>query len=147
MKELIKQFTKQEIIDGKVQQRGNEFFVLPDAVSQVVRKAKLPWRYAGKYLGMQSQKSARPSLDLLQMLAGTDAKQAVLNGKGAWLFVCKRPALKASILHCNAKPGELVLVLNENNECLGYGLFTGNEIRNYYDIGDFLRRERRARRA
>ena len=80
------------------------------------------------------------------MLAKTDAKKAWLNSKSAWLFVCKRPALAASITKNQAKAGELVLVMNEYDECIGYGLFDGKNIKNYFDIGDFLRRERGAKR-
>jgi ribosome biogenesis protein Nip4 len=87
-----------------------------------------------------------PSLDLLNMLAKTDAKKVWLNEKGAWMFVCRRPALAQSIVKAEASPGALVLVLTERNECIGYGVFDGKGVKNYYDIGDFLRRERRAKR-
>ncbi|MEM2916119.1 MAG: hypothetical protein QXT19_02060 [Candidatus Woesearchaeota archaeon] len=148
MKRFIAQFTKQKLFDDALIKRvGNDFFLVSPELSPFLNKIKLPPLYAGTYLGRFQDNTAKPSLDLLQMLAKTDAKKAWLNEKGAWMFVCKRPVLPESIAKNEAKGGELVLVLTKRNECIGYGLFDGKDIKNYYDIGDFLRRERSARRA
>ncbi|MEM4247157.1 MAG: hypothetical protein QXR48_00300 [Candidatus Woesearchaeota archaeon] len=146
MKRFITQFTKQKLFDDALIRRiGNDFFILSPELSSFLNKIKLPPLYAGKYLGRFQDNAAKPSLDLLRMLARSNAKKAWLNEKGAWMFVCKRPALAESIVKNEAKEGELVLVLTQRNECIGYGLFDGKGIKNYYDIGDFLRRERSAR--
>jgi len=148
MKAFIEQFTKQRIFDeAKVRRIGNDFFLVFGELSSVLDRIKLPPLYAGTYLGRFQEKTAKPSLELLRMLAKTDAKKAWLNEKGAWMFVCRRPVLAESIARNDAKENEIVLVMTERDECIGYGLFDGKNIRNYYDIGDFLRRERRARRA
>ena len=146
MKEFISQFTGKQLFDEKdVRKIGHDYFLVSAELAKRIKTTIQP-QHIGLYLGKLTEKSARPSLELLQMLAKTEAKKATVNSKGAWLFICKRPALKESILKVDAQPNELVLVINERKECLGYGLFTGPEIKNYFDIGDFLRRERRAKR-
>ncbi len=147
MKAFIEQFTKQKLFEEtKVRRISNDYFLLLGEVSSVLNRIKLPALFAGTYLGRFQEKTAKPSLELLRMLARTDAKKVWLNDKGSWLFVCKRPALAESIVKNNASAGELVLVMTERDECIGYGLFDGKGIKNYYDVGDFLRRERSARR-
>ncbi len=148
MIKFIEQFTRQRLFDeASVRRIGNDFFLVKPELASVMQKIRLPPLAAGLYLGRFQEKTSKPSLDLLQLLARTDAKKAWLNEKGTWMFVCKRPALSESIVKNEANPGELVLVLTQQDECIGYGLFDGKNIRNYYDIGDFLRRERSARRA
>lgn len=145
MKQFIAQFTSQKLFDEALVRRiSNDFFLVSPELAFVMKKIKLPPLHAGLYLGREEEKTEKPSLDLLQMLAATDAKKVWLNEKGAWMFICKRPALEKSIVRNEAKPGEIVFVMNEHDECIGYGVFDGKNIKNYYDIGDFLRRERRA---
>jgi ribosome biogenesis protein Nip4 len=145
MKAFLEQFTKQKLFDeALVKKIGNDFFLINPELASIMQKIKLPSLYAGLYLGRMQENVSKPSLDLLRMLAKTDAKKAWLNEKGAWMFICKRPALAESIVKNEAKEGELVLVLTQRDECIGYGIFDGKGIKNYYDIGDFLRRERRA---
>ena len=147
MREFIAQFTKEKLFDDNdVRRIGDDFYLVSAELAKTLKKVRLPPLAAGLYLGRQNVKTAKPGLDLLQMLAKTDAKRVWLNDKGAWLFVCRRPALKESITRAGAKPGELVLVLTERDECIGYGLFDGKQVKNYYDIGDFLRRERTTKR-
>ncbi len=148
MKQFIAQFTKQKLFDEALVRRiGNDFFLMPPELSSAMKKIKLPPLHAGLYLGREEEKTAKPSLDLLQMLSKTNAKKAWLNEKGAWMFICRRPALAESIVKNEAREGEIVLVLTQRDECIGYGIFDGKSIKNYYDIGDFLRRERKAKRA
>jgi len=147
MKEFIARFTQQKLFDDtRVRRIGDEYYLVSPELSHALKTIKLPPLVTGMYLGRQTATTAKPSLDLLQLLAKTDAKKVWLNEKGAWLFVCKRPALAASIVKAEAQPQDLVLVMNEHDECIGYGVFDGKTVKNYYDIGDFLRRERRAKR-
>ncbi len=146
MKEFIAQFTKEKLFDDAYARRiGDDYYLVTPELSQALKKIRLPPLSAGLYLGRQNARTARPGLDLLMMLAKTGAKRVWLNDKGAWLFVCRRPALAASITKCEAGENELVLVLNRHDECIGYGVFDGKNVKNYYDIGDFLRRERTKR--
>jgi ribosome biogenesis protein Nip4 len=147
MIKFIEQFTKEKVFDEALVKRiGNDFFLIKPELASVMKKILLPPLSAGLYLGRFLDKTAKPSLDLLQMLSKTNAKKVWLNEKGAWMFVCKRPALAQSIVKNEAAAGELVLVLTERDECIGYGVFDGKGVKNYYDIGDFLRRERKAKR-
>ncbi len=145
MKDFVSQFTKEHVYDEALVRRiGNDFFLVQPELAKTLQKIKLPPLSAGLFIGRMNEKTSKPGIDLLQMLARTDAKKAWVNDKGAWMFVCKRPVLAESITKCDAKKNELVLVLNRYNECLGHGQFTGKDIKHYFDIGDFLRRERGA---
>lgn len=145
---FIAQFTQAPVIDFKrVRAIGNDFFLVKPDCAKTLDSIPLPPLYAGQYLGRFQDTIAKPSLDLLQFLAKTDAKKVWLKDKGAWMFVCRRPALAASIVKNEAQPHDVVLVLNQHDECIGYGAFDGKNIKNFYDIGDFLRRERHAKRA
>ncbi len=147
MMKFIAQFTKQKLFDeALVRKVGNDLFLVQPELASILKKIRLPPLHTGLYLGRFQEKTSLPSLDLLNMLAKTDAKKVWLNEKGAWMFVCRRPALAQSIVKAEASPGEIVLVLTERDECIGYGVFDGKGVKNYYDIGDFLRRERRAKR-
>lgn len=104
--------------------------------------------YAGKLLG-KDRKLFHPSPTLLQELA---SEQGPLNRvhvgrETGWLFVCGRDVFEESILRTEGEfeEGILSLVMLEGS-CLGYGRvepFQGKRIlKNVFDIGDFLRRER-----
>jgi ribosome biogenesis protein Nip4 len=148
VKKFIAQFTKQNVVDdAKVKQIGHDYFLLQPEIAAALKSIRLPPLHAGLYLGSFREKTSKPSNDLLQMLAKTEAKKVWLNEKGAWLFVCRRPALAKSITKAEAQPNDLVLVMNEHDECIGYGLYDGPSVKNYYDVGDFLRRERTPKRA
>ncbi|PVX24180.1 MAG: hypothetical protein CW716_10620 [Candidatus Bathyarchaeum sp.] len=110
--------------------------------------------YAGTYLGAVKGASFFPSFLLLAMIAETKANKIVVEKKTAWLFICGRDIFKKGILKDgNLKKGEFTLVLNEHNECLGFGKMVLNlraeidlsktAVKNILDIGDFLRREKR----
>ena len=147
MKQFISQFTKQQIVDEKnLRVLGHDHFIVAPELAAILKRIPLPPIHQGRYLGRFAEKTSQPSLDLLNMLAKTDAKKVWLNPHGAWMFICRRPALKKSIIKTTAQPGDMVLILNAYDECLGYGLYDGKDVKNYYDIGDFLRRERRAKR-
>jgi len=110
--------------------------------------------YAGIYLGKAKEGKFFPSFNLLSMLAKKDANKIVVDRHSAWLFICGRDVLAKSIVKVfgTAKKHTNVLVLNEFNECLGFGRIVGNlsgkvesgevAVRNVSDVGDFLRRER-----
>jgi ribosome biogenesis protein Nip4 len=70
-----------------------------------------------------------------------------VNRETGWLFVCGRDVFEESTLKKEGEfeEGVLSLVMLEGS-CLGYGRvesFQGKRIlKNVFDIGDFLRRER-----
>lgn len=110
--------------------------------------------YAGFYLGKEKQGKFFPSFNLLNILAKKDANRIVVDKKTAWLFICGRDIMFRGILKVfgTGKRHTNVLVLNEYDECLGFGRIIRNlndrnrldelAVKNVSDVGDFLRRER-----
>ena len=85
------------------------------------------------------------------MLARAEANKIIVDKKTAWLFICGRDVFRKGIIAVNGslRKGDYALVLNEFDECLGFGKITRRldeerakvVVRNILDIGDFLRRE------
>jgi len=110
--------------------------------------------YAGVYLGKAKQGKFFPSFNLLNLLAKKDARRIVVDRKTAWLYICGRDIMVRGILKVfgSGKRHTNVLVLNEFDDCLGFGRIVGNmndkgrldelAVKNVSDVGDFLRRER-----
>jgi predicted ribosome-associated RNA-binding protein Tma20 len=105
-------------------------------------------------LGKVKGKIFFPSFILLAMMAEGKANKTIVDKKTAWLFICGRDVFKRGILNitCSRTKGSYALVLNEYNECLGFGRMQRNIneekdknrviIKNISNIGDFLKREK-----
>ena len=131
-------------------QKKNRFFLL----SKVMKKyTSSNFFYCGLYLGTKKGKSFFPSFLLLSMIAKNAMNKIIVDKKTAWLFICGRDVFKKGIINGkNFRKGDYSLVLNERNECLGFGEMLINlyaeidlnkvALKNILDIGDFLRRER-----
>ncbi len=108
--------------------------------------------YAGTYLGKIKKGLFFPSFPLLTMISKKNANKVIVDRRTEWLFVCGRDLFRKGILTVtgSTRKGDLTLVLNENDECLGFGKIIrdlnekkeGIAVRNIADVGDFLRRER-----
>ena len=131
-----------------VQKRGR-YFLLNANLQKLIRKN---FYYAGTYLGKVKNGKFFPSFNLLTMLAKGEANKIIVDKKSAWLFICGRDLFRQGILAVRGSrnKGDHILVLNEFNECLGFGKIissldetakTGVAVKNISDIGDFLRRE------
>lgn len=104
--------------------------------------------YAGKLLG-KDRKLFHPSPTLLQELASEQGplNRVHVDRETGWLFVCGRDVFEESILRKEGafEEGVLSLVMLDGS-CLGYGRVEGFQgkriLKNVFDIGDFLRRER-----
>jgi ribosome biogenesis protein Nip4 len=138
------------VLDPKlVVEREGRYFLLNKELKSIARK---DFFYAGKYLGKMKKGTFFPSFNLLSMLAETEANKVVVNEKAAWLFICGRDIFGEGIdaVHGSRRKGDFTLVLNEFDECLGFGRILHDlsskdanaSVRNVSDIGDFLRRER-----
>lgn len=136
--------------ETQIIKNGNRYYYL-----SINLKKNIPnnFFYAGEYLGTVKGSSFFPSFILLRMIAKTKANKVIIDKKTAWLFICGRDIFRKGILNGNnLKKGNYTLVLNENNECLGFGQLMMNlrgvpdskevAIKNILDIGDFLRREK-----
>ena len=138
LNEFIKKFTDKEIIDFKlVKKLRTDYFILSSDLLRASQKIRWPFLYGGLFLGKE-KKQFVPSVYLLQKLAEVSDKKVWLNEKDEWRFICKKDI---SIIS-NQKNKEFILVINKYNECLGYGIDEKNNIKNLFDIGDFLRREK-----
>ena len=109
--------------------------------------------YAGLYLGENKQRKFFPSFNLLSILSEQKANKVTIDNKAAWLFIYGKNIFRERILKVEGdeKKGALTLVINNTNDCLGFGeiVFDLNKkqkkgdpaIKNLLDLGDFLRRE------
>ncbi|MQY61867.1 hypothetical protein GH146_01095 [archaeon] len=140
--------------ESRIVRSRNRYYMLSKKLKQQVPKG---FFYVGAYLGAVKGASFFPSFLLLAMIAQRKANKLVIDKKTAWLFICGRDIFQQGILkENNLKKGDYTLVLNEHNECLGFGKIMHNlrgapdtnkvAVKNILDIGDFLRREKRQSR-
>ena len=101
--------------------------------------------YGGVCLG-QKGKTFRPSTQLLEELKESAQYKTWLNKKGEFLFTCGRDAWKENIIRTMTPNGKITLLLNQYDEPLGIGMFKDGKVERLYDIGDYLRRERRKKK-
>ncbi len=103
--------------------------------------------YAGRLLGRTREEFA-PGAGLLRELCKLEGPhKAWVNERVGWLFACGRDVFVDSITRKEGKltegSGFLVMM---GDDCLGYGKVETRQgktiIRNVFDVGDFLRRER-----
>jgi len=150
--DFVAQFNASIPLDEtRIVRNRNRHYMLSKKLKQQAPKG---FFYAGAYLGAVKGASFFPSFLLLAMIAETKANKLVVDRKTAWLFICGRDIFKKGILKAdNLKKGDITLILNEHNECLGFGKMMLNlraeidlnktAVKNILDIGDFLRREKR----
>ena len=125
---------------------NRRFTVGDDLGEYIFRRDSLV--YVGKLLG-KDRRLFQPSPALLQELASEEGplNRVHVNRETGWLFVCGRDVFEESIMRREGEfeEGTLSLVMLDG-DCLGYGRvedFKGKMIlKNLFDIGDFLRRER-----
>ena len=129
--------------------KAGRHFLLNKTLLKVAQKS---FYYAGTYLGKVKNGKFFPSFNLLAMLAKGEANKIVVEKKAAWLFICGRDIFRKGIIAVrgSTRKGDHALVLNEFNECLGFGRIVRSldevaasevAVKNISDIGDFLRRE------
>jgi ribosome biogenesis protein Nip4 len=139
-----------EIEERLVVKRENRYFLLDD---RLMGLAAADFFYGGTYLGKIKDARFFPSFNLLKIIAEKEAANKVfVDKKSEWLFICGRDIFKQRITKVvgSKRKGDYVLVLNQHDECLGFGKILqdldkvekGVAVKNILDIGDFLRRER-----
>jgi len=152
IKDFLNQFKSRVKLDDQlIVKKRNRFFLLNGNLKRQLRK---DFFYAGAYLGKVKDGVFFPSFILLTMMAEGKANKIFVDEKTAWLFICGRDVFKRGILKTSGskKKGDYTLILNEHDECLGFGKILRNMdeqmdknrviVKNISDIGDFLRRER-----
>ena len=155
MKEIndfVAQFNGTLILDeSQIVKNRNRYYLLSKNLKQQIPKG---FFYAGEYLGAVKGTSFFPSFILLAKIAQTKANKIMVDKKTSWLFICGRDIFRQGIVkENNPKKGDHTLVINEKNECLGFGKIMLNlrgvpdskevAVKNILDLGDFLRREKR----
>jgi ribosome biogenesis protein Nip4 len=128
---------------------GGRYFLLNKNLKAIAPRS---FFYVGRYLGKVKNGKFFPSFNLLTILAEGEAHKVVVNEKASWLFVCGRDIFSEGIVSVQGslRKGALTLILNEFEECLGFGRIASNfdakdakvVVENIADVGDFLRRER-----
>lgn len=155
MKEIIKfvgKFNSDITLDETmVVKKKTRYYLLGKKLKPLVSN---DFFFAGTYLGEIRKELFFPSFDLLNMIADRAANKIWVDEKTEWLFICGRDIFKQGITQISGsrKRGDYTLVLNDHGECLGFGkiinaIEKGKDeetivIKNLFDIGDFLRRER-----
>ena len=150
--DFVAQFNASIPLDEtRIVRNRNRYYLLSKKLKEQIPKG---FFYAGEYLGAVKGASFFPSFLLLSTIAEKKANKLMVDKKTAWLFICGRDIFKKGILKDgNLKKGDITLILNEHNECLGFGKMMLNlraeidlnktAVKNILDIGDFLRREKR----
>ncbi|MCD6446173.1 hypothetical protein J7L49_05260 [Candidatus Bathyarchaeota archaeon] len=133
--------------------RNGKYFLLDEKLKNFISSIKKDFIYAGTYLGKVENEKFVPSVNLLRIISKKKGSNKIfVNEKSGWLFICGRDVFKKGIIDVDGslRKGEYALVLNRYGECLGFGEITYNlknirehvVVKNVFDIGDFLRRER-----
>jgi ribosome biogenesis protein Nip4 len=147
--DFISQFGVSINLDERLMmKKENRYFLLSETLKKLITK---DFFYAGTYLGKTKNGRFFPSFSLLKMIAEREANKIVIDKKTEWLFICGRDVFKQGIVKVigSKKRGDYTLILNQHEECLGFGKIVHNlngeksglAVKNISDIGDFLRRE------
>jgi ribosome biogenesis protein Nip4 len=150
MTDFISRFGASVHFDEKFMvEEENRFFLLNANLKKLAMEG---FFYAGTYLGKVKNDRFFPSFPLLSMIAEGKANKVIVDKKTEWLFICGRDVFKQGTTKVvgSKKKGAYTLVMNQYDECLGFGRITadldeterGVAVKNISDVGDFLRREK-----
>lgn len=148
--DLIFDFAKQlgakiNIDERLLVEADGRYFLLSTNLRRLLRPG---FFFVGIYLGKYRRGRFFPSFSLLKMVAFGGGRSVVVDERSEWLFVCGRDVFQKGVVEVRGEvsEGDLVLIMNSHDECLGFGRALGSlgqvAVRNISDVGDFLRRER-----
>jgi ribosome biogenesis protein Nip4 len=142
---FVKEFTKSDVNELNSSERiGRKYFCMSKELKQLKDSIKLEPYSAGIFLGELKNNKFMPSIALLDILASYSDKKVIINKKGQTMLLYGKDVFSENFEKSTVSEG-ICLVLNEENEALGYGeLKKGKKIilKHILDRGDFLRRER-----
>jgi len=142
---FVKELTKSEVKELNSSERiGRKYFYMSKELKELKESINLEPYSAGTFLGELKNNKFMPSIALLDILAGYSDKKVIINEKGQTMFLYGKDVFPENFEKSSIDKG-ICLVLNEENEVLGYGeLKKGkrNILMHILDRGDFLRRER-----
>jgi len=129
----------------RVNLNDRRFVVGPEVAAHLRDRGRLI--YSGKLLG-RTKAEFIPAAGLLRELGRMEEPhKAWVDERVGWLFACGRDVFGESILRSEGELAEgTCFLVMMGGDCLGYGIVetSGGRtmLRNVFDIGDFLRRER-----
>ncbi|MCX6709734.1 MAG: hypothetical protein NTV63_02140 [Candidatus Woesearchaeota archaeon] len=135
--------------DGELIVLGNDIFLSKKSSFVLSEKFNLDaLSYCGSRRGSIRKGNFIPGPNFLNDLIPfiDELNYVVVNDKSEWLFLCGRDVFRNGIIKKSILSYGNALVLNSRRECLGYGKIEEKGslfLRNVFDIGDFLRRERK----
>jgi ribosome biogenesis protein Nip4 len=105
----------------------------------------------GRFIG-EERKGFQPTSAFVDLVAARDERRVIVEDKAAWLFLCGRDVLMASVREEGPfSPNQLAIVADREGNVLGYGKIVApfsRKMRNkvyvkhVLDKGEYLRRER-----
>jgi ribosome biogenesis protein Nip4 len=151
LRAFVKNFSSHPI--DNIEKIGRNNFLATSSLLETKRRINKDTFSIGLFLG-ETKDRFYPSpafVDIISRLEDADNRKIFVNKKAEWLFLCGRNILMESIVRNprSLKEG-FVLVQNENDENLGYGIFhqQGKDtvIKNLLDKGKYLRYNEKGRR-
>jgi ribosome biogenesis protein Nip4 len=146
---FTKQFTASEMTD--IRRVGRNFYLAEERLWEIKNGINRDIYSVGLHLGEEKMGfSPSPALiDMMSKMPDADSRKVFVNKKAEWMFLCGRNVLSDSILRNPHNLSEgLVLVQNEKDENLGYGLFKKEDtliIKHILDKGKYLRMDEKGR--
>jgi len=145
---FVKQFTKKEVKElNSVEKIGRKYFYMSEELKKIRDSIPLEPYAAGIPIGELVNNDFKPSIALIDIISKYTDRKIFINKKGETMFLYKRSVFGENFV--KDMPGEekgVCIVLNENEEVLGYGEVNRGNIQTILkamlDRGDFLRRER-----
>lgn len=135
-----------EPVGERVNLNDRRFIVNPEVAARIHDRSRMI--YAGNLLG-RTKREFIPGASLLRELGKMKGPNKVwVDDRVGWLFVCGRDIFEESIVRAEGvlEEGTFFLVML-GDDCLGYVRIETQDgrrlLRNIFDLGDFLRRERR----
>jgi ribosome biogenesis protein Nip4 len=135
-----------EPVGERVNLNDRRFIVNPELAAWIHDRSRMI--YAGNLLG-RTKREFMPGSSLLRELGKMKGPNKVwVDDRVGWLFVCGRDIFEESIVRAEGvlEEGTFFLVML-GDDCLGYVRIETQDgrrlLRNIFDLGDFLRRERR----
>jgi ribosome biogenesis protein Nip4 len=130
---------------------GRNFYLAEERLWEIKNGVKRDIYSLGLFLGEEKIGfSPSPALmELISKFPDAESKKIFINKKAEWLFLCGRNVLSDSITkNPNNLSEGLVIVQNEYDENLGYGLFKKEDtliIKHILDKGRYLRIDEKGR--
>ncbi|MBU1201754.1 MAG: hypothetical protein KJ583_00960 [Nanoarchaeota archaeon] len=138
---FVSQFTNKKI--NGVFKHGRKYFLIDEEQRLLSEKINRDLFSIGIFLG-EKKNDFKPTPALIDVISEISQKKVFISQKAEWLFLCGRDVFEDSITK-KYSDEKIVLVQNEKDENLGYGVFIkkGKEkiLKNLLDKGFYLRRE------